>query len=312
MTRQSWFGAVAALLVAALLVVSSRSISEFVVSFFFKDASQARPVAKKGTAKTTTVLAGQIEKITGAVWVRHRNQKEFYAAPAAPVSLFHLDQIKVAPNSTAHLKMAKGWQIALYENSLATVELYRADTSLSPTLLSVIRGSYQVLNQGERGHLFVMQNKRVFPAESPPPTKVRKAEIATSANLQILRPSLKVPAAKAPHKNAQQPLPSAPEKIQLHGQETLTSSYIEEVLGRHTHDLRRCQMNSLRDGKNAEGSLLLSFTISPKGRVEHIKILKDQIKNEQLINCSASVLERTKFKSFAGLPITLTYPLQFR
>lgn len=103
-----------------------------------------------------------------------------------------------------------------------------------------------------------------------------------------------------------------PAKLNAKGSETLSSAYIESQLMQRSALFRRCQLTSLRDNKLANGNMLFSFVIKNNGRVDKVKLLQNAINNKDLESCVTSVIERTKFKSFNGKAISLSYPLNFQ
>jgi hypothetical protein len=306
MSRNEWIGTAAAIVLAVLLVLYARPLSEAIVGMFFEKTPTAAPLS-----------VGRLTAVSGQV-IGHRAGEVEFKKVAVDTPLLHHDQIKVERESRAQLELTSGWKIALNENSEVAIELYRPDSAQSPVLLSFVRGDYVVVTNGQPGMLYVMQNKKVFSPTAPPPKVLRSASIL-APNTPVPQPAKTVTAPSAePSAGASTPLPSAkipgplPDKLLNNGDETLSSVYIEKTLSEQAESLRKCQLNSVRDNKRSEGNMLLSLTISPNGRIDHIKVLQDQVKNEQLASCAVSVLERMQFKTFSGLPITLTYPIEFR
>jgi hypothetical protein len=103
-----------------------------------------------------------------------------------------------------------------------------------------------------------------------------------------------------------------PDKIKNGDEETLSSAYIENILAQQAPAFRRCQMNSVRDNRVSVGNLLVSLTIASSGEVQQARLLQDDLQNEPLTQCVLSAVQRVRFKSFDGLPISLTYPIVFK
>ncbi|MCB0350513.1 MAG: AgmX/PglI C-terminal domain-containing protein [Bdellovibrionales bacterium] len=313
MARQAWLGSLVALIAAVLLIIYSRTFSERLYQFFFKP-EQNLQVQKFSVATLT-------DKV-GTVFVRHTGENEF-SAIKPNTDFFNLEQIKVGRASSASLLFKSDWRLELQENTIATFELYRPGQDNSPALLSIAKGSYSVLQPGKKGMLYIMRDKKVFSPDTDVQPQSRVIELQTSVE-NIIPDKTSEPESltdTTPQVSATSPahsLPSAitpgklPDKIKMGDEETLSSPYIEEILGAQASAFRKCQLNSLRDNKTSVGSLLLSVTISPAGKVDRVKVLQDQINNSQLVGCATSVIDRVQFKSFDGMPITLTYPLEFK
>ena len=87
--------------------------------------------------------------------------------------------------------------------------------------------------------------------------------------------------------------------------------WIEKVLASRDELFRRCRLTSLRDQQTDTGNLIYTFMIESSGKVTDVKLLQSDIANQKLQSCIASVIERTRFRSFSGPSIHLSYPIRF-
>ena len=300
MSRPQWLSIAAVLLLGILLIYFSRPIAEGFVGLFMKTPTTS-----------TAPVAAVVIQTDGAVFVRKAGGTAFDPI-RAPYELSHNDQLKTEHLSSAQIRFTSGWELQLLESTQIAIEFYRPDESSSPLLVTFLRGQYTVLTPGSPGLLYVQQDQKIFTPNFQVLDQPRTAEIAPPP----LTPTTEKPE-PLPSEAVETKLPSAktpgklPDKIVSSGDETLSNAYIEQTLGAQITSLRRCQLNSLRDNRPVEGNLLLSLTIAPSGKVDKVKILQDGMRNNQLNSCVSSVIERVQFKSFAGLPITLTYPVEF-
>lgn len=319
MSRQAWLISISAISAAILLIVYSLPIAEFFVGLFFE-----KPV--------DPIVIAEVEDRKGSLSIRRSGESIFVSAQP-PIFIYHWDQLKLEKGGSATIKFLSGWRIVLNENTLAVFELYRPKSPDSPALLTLSRGHYSLIENGAPGQLFISQDKKLFIPQTKPVANMRAIRISPShtamqpveplaAEAEALTSGTQAPLTPGTQADVKPPPPKTlasalkpgklPDKLPAGDEETLSSAYIEQVLSSQATPLRNCQQNTLRDDKPAEGSMLLSLTISPTGRIEQVKILQDQIQNSQLSNCVVSVIERARFKAFTGLPISLTYPLEFK
>lgn len=289
------FATLGVILFTILIVVYSREISQFIVGLFVKpDTTQnmRHSVNKETRIRVGTLSNGQTTK-----------------------EILNLEEIAVDPGQAWKVTTFTGWEIELQENTKAIVELYRPEVgNSSAALLTIISGEYKLLKQGEAGKLFIMQNKKIFSPQMVQSEKTHTIELnkndpnepvaELTEDVRAHTGSLRV------SKNMRSPMP---DKIPNSSDgETLSNEYIEQVITGQANALRNCQLNSVRENKSSQGKLVLAFSIMPNGKIENLKVAKDELKNPSLASCAASVIERTQFKAFAGDPIVFSYPIEFR
>lgn len=280
---------VCVVLFTGLLVFYSRDLSEFIVHMFAGEA----PTIASHKIKIGSVTVGTDTR-----------------------ELYHLDPINVGAGQTQKVTTNTGWQIELLENTKAIVELYRPEQVDSPALISILSGQYKLVTAGQPGRLFVMQDKKIFSPQVAQKEESRTIELkaplaAQTETVSELTEDVRVQ--EKPMKLSKHNKTPLPDKVPSQDSgETLSNSYIEQVLIGQANSLRNCQLNSVRDNKPSQGTLIFSFTILPSGKIDGLKVAKDQLQNPQLASCAVSVLDRTQFKAFSGAPIQLSYPIEFR
>lgn len=230
----------------------------------------------------------------------------------------HRDRIIVGSNSKINFQLDNGYELELGENSEALFESWGDSRNNQVVYLTLLSGDYSLINSGKRGSLFIIKNKNIFAPEYRPKEKttaVIQTPEAKSTDRKVLETNKKaVSKTDLPEQPEKQP-----ENINKTGmgmpqkryQESLDTQYIERILASRDQLFRRCRLTSLRDKKNNTGNLLYTFVIQPTGQVRSVRLLQSDVQNISLQNCVASVIERTKFKTFKGEDISLSYPIRF-
>lgn len=93
--------------------------------------------------------------------------------------------------------------------------------------------------------------------------------------------------------------------------EQITQAEIEGVLNAKKADFFKCFGQLIQKKPQAAGQMLISFTIETQGYTSQIEISKADINDAQFKSCLGEVVSRTKFRAFAGNPITTVFPLKF-
>jgi len=300
--KAAYFGAATAFTAGLLLIFFSREISDYLTP------------TEQANVQKTSALIGHVTALSGKVWVRPSEAvKE--SGTAVGYQLQHLDQTRTETSSFIDVTLNSGWQLKLHENTTVIFESYRPGQNNAPILMSLLRGQYTVSAAGPAGQLFVQQGKKIFTPQNAPEALPPKITITAPDNTddtsiteptEITDSADILSAANPKKKNAM------PDKLPVGHEETLSSQYIESVLAQEANSFRRCQLNNIRDNRPSFGNLLVSLTIEPNGSIANSRVLQDEIQNEVLSQCVLSALARVKFKAFQGLPITLTYPIEFK
>ena len=86
---------------------------------------------------------------------------------------------------------------------------------------------------------------------------------------------------------------------------------IENLLNSKKTDFFKCYGQVLQRNAQAQGSVLIAFTILNQGQAAKVEISKSDINDASFKSCLTEVVARTQFKSFSGAPVTTVFPLKF-
>jgi hypothetical protein len=92
---------------------------------------------------------------------------------------------------------------------------------------------------------------------------------------------------------------------------TLTQTKIEEILNSKKSDFFRCYGQLIQKTEQAHGQIILSFEISPIGKVVKVDVTKSDLADETFKSCVSEVIARTQFPRFNGKNMTTVFPLKF-
>lgn len=91
----------------------------------------------------------------------------------------------------------------------------------------------------------------------------------------------------------------------------LSQVEIENTLNAKKTDFFKCYGQALQRNAQAQGSVLISFTILNQGQASKVEISRSEISDATFKACLSEVVARTQFKNFVGSPITTVFPLKF-
>lgn len=91
----------------------------------------------------------------------------------------------------------------------------------------------------------------------------------------------------------------------------VSQAEIETILNAKKTDFFKCYGQVLQRNPQAQGSVLISFTILNQGQTAKVEVSRTDINDSQFKSCLTEVVARTQFKSFTGAPITMVFPLKF-
>lgn len=92
---------------------------------------------------------------------------------------------------------------------------------------------------------------------------------------------------------------------------SLTQIQIEDHLQQKKSDFFKCYGQLIQRSEQAHGQVLLSFEISPIGKITTVQIARTDIKEPTFLACLKEVVARMKFPPFKGENITSFFPLNF-
>lgn len=91
----------------------------------------------------------------------------------------------------------------------------------------------------------------------------------------------------------------------------VSQAEIENILNSKKTDFFKCYGQVLQRNAQAQGSVLISFTILNQGQATKVEVSRTDINDSQFKSCLTEVVARSQFKSFSGSPITMVFPLKF-
>ncbi len=94
-------------------------------------------------------------------------------------------------------------------------------------------------------------------------------------------------------------------------EDQVSQAEIENILNSKKTDFFKCYGQVLQRNAQAQGSVLISFTILNQGQATKVEISRTDINDSQFKACLTEVVARTQFKTFSGAPITMVFPLKF-
>lgn len=94
-------------------------------------------------------------------------------------------------------------------------------------------------------------------------------------------------------------------------EDVLPQAKIEEILSSKKSDFFRCYGQLIQKTEQAHGQVLVSFEISPIGKVTKVEINRSDITDKPFKSCISEVVARTIFPKFSGPAITTVFPLKF-
>ena len=92
---------------------------------------------------------------------------------------------------------------------------------------------------------------------------------------------------------------------------SLPDGYISSIIRNQKTFLNRCYAQHLRLDPDTQGRIDTSLVIEKDGSVSTARVVGSTIADPQLQQCIVGTLQRAKFKSFAGDPIVVNYPITF-
>ena len=222
-----------------------------------------------------------------------------YSSGEKPLSkgshVHNYDRIQVGDKSYIVLNFPFHYTLKFSENSQFLVELWdQKKKETSPVYIYIKYGEYEMIQQGQKGRLFLIKNNRQFtPEEGIPPQQ----------GLTLVTPTNPMDPSQTPQTSPhQQP-------------QTTTSypstEYIEKMVAAQLSHFEKCLIDHANDRESLKGDTLIGFSILNTGRVQDVAVIKSQIKNKPFEGCIVRVFQALIFKPFNGNMIDFTYPMSF-
>ncbi len=270
----------------------------------------------KDIAPTETVAVGEslalLDNVRGSVSVlpfgstipRMLTDKEF--------EVYHLDLLETQPGGQVTVKLPSGYELEVAPDSKLLFEAWGTEAK-APTYIHVIAGSYKMVRAGQRGQVFVQQNRKLIYPEGN--------VYSDSYHLTIKAPEF-IPTKAGAEVESQEdenesPKAATPVPVANNGEanaelpQTLSNEEIDQVLANQRLHFERCQTNALRENLPSQGKILVGISILPSGKIQDVQAISSELNNPSFQTCVLSVFQRTQFRAFKGPTITRSYPLLF-
>lgn len=283
----------AGLVISLLLIFFARPISHWIVSNFTRT-----------NLVESTPLASVVQS-HGPVFVRKNGDTRFVPVEKN-MNFGPRDEVKTERNGRLHIKTPSDYELEFSNESQVIFDLWSDAKKIG--YFSLIRGNFRLIRTGQSGQLFILKDGQAFQPEKIPDTLIASKTLVANSPNNLVNSSIA-------QQNKPEVLPAGapmPDKIVDESTRSLSSAYIESVFASRGPMFRRCQLSSIRDGDTAVGDILFSMLVKADGSIEKVTVIKSDFKNKGLETCVLDVVERTRFKSFAGEPLQLSYPLRFR
>lgn len=310
MTPRFFFGFLAALLLAGVLLLFGRPVSEHF-------SKKVVPEKKKTPAQIAQVI-----EVIGVATAKKSYSNRLVALEnqRLPYVLHHQDRLQLMSGSLVRVLLASGSEVILNENTEAFIEYFKPNDVLSPVYVFISKGNLTVSKPGVPGRLFIVKNRKVLsPTQlaQEGPENLRSVQVQNSNSqsghieIEKTRNSQAQPSTE-PETENQDPRPRAlSPTMKVGDRETLTNDYIETRLAAQSNQFRRCQINSLRDRETAIGRLIFSLKIEPSGKVSEANVVSRTRAAQTLQSCVRDVILRTTFQPFESQAILIQYPIDF-
>jgi TonB family protein len=292
MNRKNRVGLVLIILALALIVASSK------ISVLLQKGLGI------GIPPVPLTELGQTIQVSGVVTAL--NPPQFNETPlSGRQPLYQGMEVRTGPGATATLHLNNGFEMVIFENSRAFIDLWNRQVSTSPIWVSMIHGSLKVLKQGNPSDLYILEDGQLVDPVHP----VRKE----SHPLVISGFATQTPFITPSSPPSETPTPSVSNggSDSAAAANTLSDSYMDSVLASQKAKFARCQTNALRNQKVAQGDVVLGFRINNDGRTSDVRILSSTMNDETFQSCLLEVIMTLRFQAFPGAPITRSFDLKF-
>lgn len=198
------------------------------------------------------------------------------------------------------------YKIELIGPAEVVFEKWNWQLKQTPLLIYIDPGEYQVVNQGAKGDVYIIDQNQMFAPENkkdrPEQSLTIDPRIAAvhNSNVEVIEKQI--------------PTTELPEKI---APEEKDSSFIASTLASQRDEFIKCQSNAIRDNQKARGEVLVGFIIQKTGKTDEIRVLRSTVGNPSLEACVVSVVQRTAFfdstnPQRSASQIRTSFPLVFQ
>jgi TonB family protein len=307
-----------------LLIIYSKVIT----NWYFNKTHELVPI--DAIARAVAINSGGTFK-SPATKPKKKANAEFENIKKSEFDVYHGDEFRIPKEQTIRLTVA-GYNLAFYGPAQWNVEKWDPSLKNSPIYITVVDGLIKMDQQGQTGQVYIVRDGRIYPPEmQPEEVEPRKIVVSDKAennaeetknddeSLSVSNVNLEVDEIdeSTPTEETATAQPKAENKVgkmpdKRSSEQVLSNVEISTILNEKSHLFRRCQINSLRENKNSEGRVLIQMTVQPNGKTTQVKVLQNNTQNKELAECVLAVIQRIGFREFVGLPVTVSYPIEFQ
>jgi hypothetical protein len=227
------------------------------------------------------VSFAQVQTAFGEVYVDQSNEPLKKTMP-----LRSLSRIETKADSEATLSFSQGEQVRLLENSVVLIDREGAKPIViiqRGQIWSPGKSSLMVAKDGLRQDINAYMKAQQTPANSNSllkemsQTKVDGVFVQNVSDLDL----------------------------------GLSETQIQQTLAQQRTSFLRCYGQYVQKNISQSGMANLAFTVSPAGHISQAHVVSTNLQDDSFKKCLVEVLRRTEFKSFAGEPMQIVFPLQF-
>jgi len=89
-------------------------------------------------------------------------------------------------------------------------------------------------------------------------------------------------------------------------------STIRRIMDKRKSSFKVCYKKALKKSPGIKGQVIMSFSVSPTGRVSTVKVKHATLQDEEAIDCLKRVVRHVQFPPVeSGKRVTIQYPLTF-
>jgi TonB family protein len=273
-----------------------------------------------------TTLVGKIDSVQGTVTARLARTLEF--KPVLGSQPLFSQEVLQTDQGEAILTLQTQTQIKVTEATKFVVE---TDATRADALIgTILEGKVIILNPGVEGRFRLIQQGREMPLDRAivnQPNVVSAIKPAPISGLVITATTPNENEEPLPESSGSSAVPSRATPDPTVASDVLTNEDIVRQLRGQTGFFQRCYLGyinrvrgdkaSVEGGFSAQtpvaGTIGVSFKVQSNGRVNDAKITRSEFKDEILHRCVIEVVERARFKPFAGdaVPV-LEFPIRLQ
>lgn len=284
----------AIILIALVSINQSKHISHFFLS--------TKQVEQKSFNKLAT-----IKSFSGIINIKdpiHNTTSTHQLDRGKAIPLGHKNIISIDNGSSAVVEFISGYTITFYKDAEFILEARNPEEKTPLLYVSLISGNYKMNKKGASGTLYLVDGANIFTPEAQTDKQLEALILKSEpGETEEVLNELSENASEETIETEETPESIIPEGSPL--------KMVEQTIINNSSIFQRCQTNSLRNESLSTGDSLFEITLVPEGKIRELKVIKTNIKDEQLQKCTENALRNITFKKFEGEAITFSYPIKY-